>query len=65
MTSGLLDDIGVPYRVLEPESIEADLDAALATLAERGTPVALVLRSGVLRSPLSLSKGLSKGGVLA
>lgn len=44
----LLDDIGVPYRVLEPESIEADLDAALTTLAKVGTPVALVLRRGVL-----------------
>ena len=44
----LLDDIGVPYRVLEPESIEADLDDALATLAEMGTPVALVLRREVL-----------------
>ena len=44
----LLDDIGVPYRVLEPESITADLDAALATLAKMGTPVALVLRKGVL-----------------
>ena len=44
----LLDDIGVPYRVLEPESIEADLDAALATLAKMGAPVALVLRRGVL-----------------
>ena len=44
----LLDDIGVPYHILEPESIEADLDAALATLADIGTPVALVLRRGVL-----------------
>ena len=57
VTLDLLDDVGVPYRVLEPESIEADLDAALAILAEMGTPVALVLRSGVL--------SLSKGGVLA
>jgi phosphonopyruvate decarboxylase len=44
----LLDDIGVAYRVLEPASIEADLDAALITLAKVGTPVALVLRKGVL-----------------
>ena len=44
----LLDDIGVPYRILEPESIEADLDVVLATLAEMGTPVAIVLRRGVL-----------------
>ena len=44
----LLDDIGVSLHVLEPESIEADLDAALATLARTSTPVALVLRRGVL-----------------
>lgn len=48
VTLDLLDDIGVPYHVLESESVEADLDAALATLAKMGTPVALVLRKGVL-----------------
>ena len=44
----LLDDIGVPYRILEPESVEADLDNALATLDESAAPVAVILRKGVL-----------------
>jgi sulfopyruvate decarboxylase subunit alpha len=44
----LLDDIGVPYFVLEPDGIEEGLDAALAALDEADAPVAIVLRKGVL-----------------
>ena len=44
----LLDDIGVPYCILAPESVEANLADALATLDESGAPVAVILRKEVL-----------------
>jgi len=44
----LLDMIGVPYFILKPESIEIDLTNALTILDKSYTPVALILRKGVL-----------------
>lgn len=44
----LMDDIDVPYFVLESDGVGAGLDAALAALDEAGAPVAIVLRKGVL-----------------
>lgn len=49
---GLLDQLGVPHRTLEPESSPEQVSAALAwareTLADTSSPCALLVREGAL-----------------
>ena len=44
----LLDDLEIPYRVLEPDQVEASVEETLALLEDVRKPVAMVLRRGVL-----------------
>ena len=47
-TPGLLSYLGIPYEVLEPDTLETALDRLLATIEERSGPGALLVRAGVL-----------------
>ena len=46
VTCSLLDAMGVPYEVLDPEAWVAQLDWAVATMGAESRPVALVVRKG-------------------
>ncbi len=47
-TPDLLDDIGVPYEVLEADDAAGGVDRAVAAMEAGPTPAALVIRPGVL-----------------
>lgn len=44
----LLQDIGVPYEVLEAESVYDDTERAIAQMETHSIPVALIIRKGIL-----------------
>lgn len=48
ITPRLLELLGIPYRVLEADSVAADVRHSVAVMHERRIPVAIVLRKGVL-----------------
>ena len=44
----LLRNIGVPYEVLEAETVYADTERAIAQMESQRIPVALIVRKGIL-----------------
>jgi len=46
-TMPLLDLCGIPWRMLNPDAIDADVAAITATLRQTRLPVALVVRKGI------------------
>jgi len=53
ITLPLLDLLGIPHRVLAHDSVEADLDWASRALETHSTPVALVVRPGVVEGTVT------------
>ena len=47
-TPEIFDLLEIPYVILEPNNLEAALDALLATIEERSVPGALLVRAGVI-----------------
>ncbi|MCH7737752.1 MAG: sulfopyruvate decarboxylase subunit alpha [Chloroflexi bacterium] len=47
-TPEILDLLGVPSVVMEPESLESDLDRLLAKIKQDSVPGALLVRSGMI-----------------
>ncbi len=47
-TPEIFDLLEVPYKIMEPEDLEADLDHLLATIKEDSIPGALLVRSGLI-----------------
>lgn len=48
ITPALLDLLGIPYRPLDPDTLDADLAWAAETMARRMRPVALLVRPGTV-----------------
>jgi sulfopyruvate decarboxylase subunit alpha len=44
----LLQDIGMPYEVLEADTVRHDVERAVATMEAGRTPTAIILREGIL-----------------
>ena len=47
-TLEIFDLLGVPYHVMDPESLDSDLDALLARIKNEMVPGALIVRSGLI-----------------
>ncbi len=47
-TPQFFDLLDVPYEILEPDNLDTALDRLLATIKERSTPGALLVRAGVI-----------------
>ncbi len=47
-TPEIFDLLEVPYKIMEPEDLESDLDHLLATIKEDSIPGALLVRSGLI-----------------
>jgi sulfopyruvate decarboxylase TPP-binding subunit len=47
-TPDLLHTLGVPHTVLEAETLEENLQWAVATLEQQQVPVAVILRQGIV-----------------
>jgi len=47
-TPEIFDLLEVPYKIMEPEDLESDLDDLLATIKEDSIPGALLVRSGLI-----------------
>ena len=47
-TPEILDLLGVPNVIMEPESLESDLDGLLAKIKRDSVPGALLVRSGMI-----------------
>jgi phosphonopyruvate decarboxylase len=62
----LLELLGIPYRVLAADSLDADLGWAAAEMDARRSPVALlvppkVVEAGAVHSPVAAGAGISRG----
>jgi sulfopyruvate decarboxylase alpha subunit len=44
----LLQDIGLPYEVLEADTVRDDIERAVATMEAGRIPIAVILRKGIL-----------------
>jgi sulfopyruvate decarboxylase TPP-binding subunit len=47
-TPEIFDLLGVPYQIMEPDSLESDLDSLLVRINEEAVPGALIVRSGMI-----------------
>ena len=47
-TTELFDLLGVPYQIMEPESLESDLDDLLSRINRDAVPGALIVRPGTI-----------------
>lgn len=43
-TTSLLDELGIPFKIIEDDNFESSLDALLRVMEEKEIPVALILR---------------------
>jgi sulfopyruvate decarboxylase TPP-binding subunit len=47
-TPDILDLLGVPYEILEPDNLDFALDRLLSSIDEQSVPAALLVRAGVI-----------------
>ncbi len=47
-TPDILDLLGVPYEILEPDNLDSALDRLLTAIDEQSVPAALLVRAGVI-----------------
>ncbi len=47
-TPEIFDLLGVPYEIMDPQSLELDLDRLLAKMRQASVPGALLVRSGMI-----------------